>query len=49
MALVSIITPSYNCRNTIKVTFDSVLSQMFSDWEWIIVDDCSKDESFLYL
>lgn len=49
MALVSIITPAYNCRNTIKAAFDSVLSQTFSDWEWIIVDDCSKDNSFSFL
>ena len=49
MALVSIITPAYNCRSTIKATFDSVLSQTFFDWEWIIVDDCSKDDSFSYL
>lgn len=41
MALVSIITPAYNCKNTIKGTYDSVLSQTYKDWEWIIVDDCS--------
>lgn len=49
MALVSIITPAYNCRNTIKGTYDSVLSQTFKDWEWIIVDDCSKDDSFSFI
>lgn len=49
MPLVSIITPAYNCRNTIKETYSSVLSQSFSDWEWIIVDDCSTDGSFDYL
>lgn len=40
MALVSIITPAFNCRNTIKGTYDSVLSQTFKDRERIIVDDC---------
>ena len=26
MALVSIVTPAYNCKNTIEGTYDSVLS-----------------------
>lgn len=47
--LVTIITPAYNCKETIEETFESVLSQTFSDWEWIIVDDCSSDGSFDYL
>ena len=46
MALVSIITPSYNAKETIKETFGSVVSQTFFDWEWIVVDDCSKDDTF---
>lgn len=49
MELVSIIILIYNCRNTIKDTFDSVLSQTFKDWERIIVDDCSKDDSFSFI
>jgi len=46
---VSLITPSYNCSKRFIDTFDSVLSQTFSDWEWIIVDDCSTDGSFEYI
>lgn len=49
MVLISIITPAYNCKRTIQETYKSVLSQTFSDWEWIIVDDCSTDGSFSFL
>lgn len=49
MALVSIITPAHNCIKTIKQTYQSVLSQTFLDWEWIIVDDCSTDDSFSFI
>ena len=46
---VSIITPSYNTKAFIKATFDSVISQTYSNWEWIIVDDQSTDDSFDYV
>lgn len=49
MATVSIITPAYNCKKTIKETYDSILAQTFSDWEWIVVDDHSNDGSFEYV
>lgn len=42
---VSIITPSYNSKLTIEATVDSVKKQTFQDWEMIIVDDCSIDET----
>ena len=38
MALVSIITPTYKCINTIEETYKSVLVQTFSGWEWMVVD-----------
>lgn len=44
-ALVSIITASYNCAAFLPKTVESVLSQTYSDWEMIIVDDCSNDKS----
>ena len=44
--LVSIITPAYNCKNTIQETYDSIRSQTYPFWEWIIVEDCSSDDSF---
>ncbi len=49
MPTVSIITPAYKCRETIKKTYESVASQTFSSWEWIVVDDCSPDDSFSFI
>jgi len=42
---VSIITPSYNGGKFIGKTIESVVAQSFSNWELIIVDDCSTDNS----
>lgn len=44
-ALVSIITPTYNCAKFIGKTIESVLKQTYTDWEMIIVDDASKDNT----
>jgi teichuronic acid biosynthesis glycosyltransferase TuaG len=43
--LVSIITPSYNSAKFIKYCVDSVLSQTYENWELLIIDDCSRDNS----
>lgn len=43
--LVSIITPSYNCAQFISETIDSILNQTYQNWELLITDDCSTDET----
>lgn len=43
--LVSIITPTYNCAKFIAKTLDSVQAQTYKNWEMIIVDDCSQDNT----
>lgn len=43
--LVSIITPAYNCSETIAETIESVISQTYENWEMIIVNDCSTDDT----
>ena len=43
--LVSIITPSYKSEKFISQTIESVLGQTYQNWEIIIVDDVSPDNS----
>lgn len=42
---VSIITPCYNSEKYISCTIESVRSQTYQDWEMLIIDDCSSDDS----
>lgn len=41
----SIIIPAYNTGNAIRKCIDSIIDQSYTDWELIIVDDGSKDET----
>lgn len=43
--LVSIIMPSYNTAQYIAETIQSVINQTYQNWELIIVDDCSTDNT----
>lgn len=45
MPLISVIVPSYNHEKYIGHTIESILGQTFQDFEIIIADDCSKDQT----
>jgi len=44
--MISIITPSFNRAYIIDETAQSIFNQSNNNWEWIIVDDGSTDESW---
>ena len=43
--LVSIITPVYNCEKYLPLTIESVQAQTYENWELILADDCTPDNS----
>ena len=43
--LISIILPTYNSETFISETIFSVINQTYQNWELIIIDDCSTDNS----
>ena len=45
MAKVSIVMPLYNAKEFVGEAIDSVLAQSHTDWELLVVDDCSNDGS----
>lgn len=49
MPKISIIMGAYNCQDTVCESIDSILAQTFTDWEFIICDDASTDETLMVL
>lgn len=45
MPKVSIILPTYNGEKYLKQSVNSIINQTFTDWELIIVNDCSNDNT----
>jgi glycosyltransferase involved in cell wall biosynthesis len=43
--VISVITPTFNRAHTVKKAIDSVLSQTYTKWELIIIDDGSTDKT----
>jgi len=46
---ISIVTPAYNAFTTLRCCVESIRTQSFEDWEHIIVDDGSTDNTWLLL
>ena len=43
--LVSIIIPLYNTEKYIEKAINSVINQTYKNWQLIVIDDCSTDDS----
>ncbi|WP_431223033.1 glycosyltransferase family 2 protein [Serratia sp. L9] len=43
---VSIITPAYNSERFILEAYNSLLEQTHTNWEWLVTDDCSSDNTY---
>ena len=44
--LVSVIMGIYNCEDTLERAVESIVNQTYTNWELILCDDGSKDETF---
>lgn len=43
---ISLIMAVYNCQDTVAEAIDSIIGQTFQDFECIICDDCSTDDTY---
>lgn len=46
MPRVSVLMGIFNCQDTLAEAVDSILSQIFSDWQLVLCDDGSSDDTF---
>jgi teichuronic acid biosynthesis glycosyltransferase TuaG len=47
LPFVSVVMPAYNASKYISAAIESVLSQAYQDFELIVIDDCSEDDTYL--
>ena len=40
---ISVIMAVFNCANTLREAIDSILAQTYTNWEFVICNDCSTD------
>ena len=45
MELVSIIMAAFNAQKTIGKAIESVIQQSYQNWELIVINDCSSDDT----
>lgn len=43
---ISIIMGVYNCASTLAESIDSILNQTYTNWHFVICDDCSADNTY---
>lgn len=43
---ISIVTPVFNIKEDIWITYDSLKKQTLKDWEWILIDDSTDNETY---
>ena len=46
MPKISVLMSVYNCEKTVRNSIDSIIDQTFQDWEFIICDDGSSDDTY---